>query len=142
LSGWPFAPSSHARGSILIVAVDRCQGGALAELLQGAGYTVHVSSNPVTGWDVASTVQAVVLVGSKLNWRTEDICEICSAIRRAAPSEPLIVVGPDDLEAKVRLLALGVDDYVVDPFDRTEFLVRIRCWIRRMRASLSSQNKP
>jgi two-component system phosphate regulon response regulator OmpR len=133
LSGWPLASSSHARGSILIVAVDRGQGGTLAELLQGAGYTVHVSSNPVIGWDVASTVQAVVLVGSKPNWRTEDICEICAAIRRAAPSPPLIVVGPDDLEAKVRLLMLGADDYIVDSFDQTEFLVRIRCWIRRSR---------
>lgn len=126
----------------MIVAVDHCQGGTLAELLQGAGYTVRVSSNPVTGWDAVSTVQAVVLVGSKPNWRTEHICEICSAIRCAAPSPPLIVVGPDDLEAKVRLLTLGADDYIVDPFDRTEFLVRIRSWIRRMRTVLSNQHKP
>jgi len=44
---------------------------------------------------------------------------------------PFIVVGPDDIEAKVRLFKVEADDYVVEPFDRTEFLARVSSLIRR-----------
>ena len=42
-----------------------------------------------------------------------------------------MVVGPNDIEAKVRLFELGADDYVVEPFDQTEFLARIKSLVHR-----------
>lgn len=134
MSEWPSSSLPHTRGSIQIVTVDHSRGRNLTELLRGAGYEVQLSSNSVAGADVLeSAVEAVVLIGSKPNWQIERICQICSAIRSAAPNLPMIVVGPNDLEAKVRLFKLGADDYVVDPFDRMEFLARIKCWIRKLR---------
>jgi len=76
-------------------------------------------------------MRAAVLVNSRPYWRIEQLCEICSAFRRAAPTLPLVVVGPNDLEAKVKLFELGVDDYVVESFDHKEFLARIKSIIRR-----------
>ena len=76
-------------------------------------------------------IHGAILFGSWLQCPTERICEICSAIRSAAPTLPLIVVGPDDVETKVRLFKVEADDYVVEPFDRTEFLARVSSLIRR-----------
>jgi DNA-binding response OmpR family regulator len=42
-----------------------------------------------------------------------------------------MVVGPNDIEAKVRLFELGADDYVVKPFDQAEFLARIKSLAHR-----------
>jgi DNA-binding response OmpR family regulator len=66
------------------------------------------------------------------DWRIEQICVICTAIRNVAPRLPVIVLGPNDVDAKVKLFELGADDYVVEPFDRTEFLARIDSFIRRL----------
>jgi hypothetical protein len=80
-------------------------------------------------WGMAT---AHCMVGSKQCWRIEHLCEICSAIRNTAANLPVIVVGPNDLEAKIKLFNLDADDYVVEPFNRTEFLARIDSVIRRL----------
>lgn len=100
-------------------------------MLRRVGYRVEVASDPLSCAKVPAGTQAVVLVGSQPHWRIEHICVICSAIRNAAPKLPVIVVGRNDVEAKVKLFELGADDYVVEPFDRTEFLARIDSFIRR-----------
>jgi hypothetical protein len=69
----------------------------------------------------SGAIQAAVLYGSWPHCRIEHVCEICSSLRRAAPNLPVIVVGPNDVEAKVKLFKLGADDYVVEPFDRRDF---------------------
>lgn len=51
-----------------------------------------------------------VLTFSRLHSRMKHISEVYDALGCAAPSLTLIVVGPTDLEAKVRLFELGVDD--------------------------------
>ena len=95
-------------------------------------YRVEVASHPLTGADVPVGTRAIVLVVSDPYWRIERICLICTAIRNSAPNLPLIVVGPNDIETKVTLFELGADDYVVEPFDRVEFLARLDSLIRRL----------
>lgn len=56
------------------------------------------------------------------------------AIRQSVPVVPVIVLGPDiDVETKVTLFELGVDDYMVLPFDLLEMLARVRAASRRSR---------
>jgi len=54
-------------------------------------------------------------------------------LKQAAPKLPLVVVGPNDVDAKVRLFKIGADDYVVEPFDFRELTARINSLIRRQR---------
>jgi DNA-binding response OmpR family regulator len=43
---------------------------------------------------------------------------LCIAIRQSISAEPVIVFGPDiDVETKVTLFELRMDDYMVRPFD-------------------------
>ena len=77
-------------------------------------------------------IQAAILSSSWLQCRTDRVCEICLAIRSAAPRVPIIVIGPDDLDAKIRVFKVEADAYVVEPFDRTELLARVGSLIRLM----------
>jgi DNA-binding response OmpR family regulator len=137
LSGWSGISLSRMKGSVLVIAADSLHVGNLCDMLRRAGYRVEAASVPWTGACIPVGTQAVLLVGSRPDWRIEQICVICTAIRNVAPRLPVIVVGPNDVEAKVKLFELGADDYVVEPFDRTEFLARIDSFIRRLGADSS-----
>jgi DNA-binding response OmpR family regulator len=121
--------ASARRGVVLIVASPP-GGRGLSEILRAAGYTVEVTGalvGPEVPW---AAMQLAVLLRSNPSWPIEEVCETCSAIRREAPNLPVIVLGPNDVEAKVRLFRIGADDYIVEPFDRTVFLARIDSLIR------------
>ena len=125
-----------AKGTILVHTLETPQCESLGKLLRSAGYRVVFTSDVRTGLVLRpAEIRMAVFVNSWPYWRIEQICELCSAFRLAAPNLPLVVVGPDDVEAKVKLFGLGADDYVVEPFDPTEFLARISSIIRRQHSS-------
>ena len=115
-----------------MVACDGSQGEELLEMLQRAGYQVAFTSEAQRGpnFDLAD-MKLAILFSSRSQWRMKYVSQVCDALRRAAPRLPLMVVGPNDIEAKVRLFELGADDYVVEPFDQTEFLARIKSLAHR-----------
>ena len=91
-------------------------------------------SEPTVELAAQADLQLAFVVTSNAPCRTE---EICSAIRRERPTLPIIVLGPDVAPIKLKLFALGVDDYVLDSFDRLELLARIKSLIRRHWLSLA-----
>ena len=119
---------------ILVIACDGSQGEQLLEMLQRAGYQVAFTSEAQRGpnFDLAD-MKLAILFSSRSQWRVKYVSEVCDALRRAAPRLPLMVVGPNDIEAKVRLFELGADDYLVEPFDQTEFVARIKSLITAIR---------
>lgn len=65
--------------------------------------------------------------------------EVCIEIRRLAPEMPLIVMSPKtDVATKVRLLDLGADDYLEEPFATEELIARLRSIIRSRRPYANS----
>ena len=132
MPGSPMVSASVGGGTVLVVAFSPLLARNLSDLIRGAGYRVDFASEE-TNWDkcALTVVQLAVLLSSEPYWGVEQICKICSAIRCKAPNLPVIVIGRDDVETKVRLFELGADDYVREPFDRTELLARIKAQIRR-----------
>src|SRR5215469_6004053 len=56
---------------------------------------------------------------------------VCIEIKKLAPDMPLIVISPNtDTATKVRLLELGADDYVEEPFAPEELIARLRSVLR------------
>lgn len=56
---------------------------------------------------------------------------ICIEIKKRAPDMPLIVISPNtDTATKVRMLELGADDYVEEPFAPEELIARLRSVLR------------
>ena len=52
-------------------------------------------------------------------------------LRRNSAKLPIIVLGPKVRSvAKIRLLEMGADDFVEEPFDDDELIARIRSLIR------------
>jgi DNA-binding response OmpR family regulator len=117
--------------ALLVVDGDFSIRRRLAELLMTGGFHVRLVLGGTTGMDVFGPgfPSAVVLSLQSGGTSTQDLCR---AIRQSAPAVPMIVVGPDiDVRAKVALFELGADDYIVQPFDSSEMLARLRATIRR-----------
>jgi DNA-binding response OmpR family regulator len=122
----------------ILVVDNRSHRRSLRNLLVAAGYQVefaHLNSD-LGGIIRSGSPNAVVLtwpVGKSLPQAA------CLAIRRASEAIPIIVLGPGtQTSAKVRLLELGADDFVEEPFDDVELVTRVRSLIRRSRFSAKS----
>jgi two-component system, OmpR family, response regulator len=127
----PYRPP--AAGTILLVTSTLDSVRCLGETLRGAGYQVEITLDRNVALSATSgEVQVALVVASDSHSEMDDAC---SALKRQRPNLPVIVLGPDVVAVKVRLFALGADDYVLDTLDRLELLARIKSLIRRHRRS-------
>jgi DNA-binding response OmpR family regulator len=117
--------------TVLIVAAGRQLVRDLSELLLRAGYKVDIASEVVGQTNVLTAAQLVILFSFKSFWTIGETCKICSTIRRNAPHLPIVVVGSDDVNTKVKLFELGADDYLPESFDHQELLARVRALVKR-----------
>jgi len=124
-------PASKTSGRILLVGASLTLVEYLGEMLRRVDYAVAFASEPSEWQDILTSCEVAILVDSRPVWFSGRIFDICSAIRHDSPDIPIMVVGPNDLESKVRLFKIGADDYLLDPFDHEEFLARIRALTRR-----------
>jgi DNA-binding response OmpR family regulator len=61
--------------------------------------------------------------------------EVCQHLRQQGVQTPILMLtAKDDVDEKVRGLALGADDYLTKPFEFKELLARIQALGRRRRA--------
>jgi DNA-binding response OmpR family regulator len=121
---------------ILVAASSPASVEHLTGILCEAGYAVRFTPSAYVATHSASGLRLVILVSSSGILRLKKICNMCSRIRSHAPTLPILILGPDNTEAKVRLLELGADDYIVEPFDYQEFLARVKSLIRRHHSGL------
>ena len=55
-------------------------------------------------------------------------------LKHIAPHTAMIILSPNaDVRTKVRLLELGADDYIEEPFEPLELLARVRSFVRRQK---------
>jgi two-component system cell cycle response regulator CtrA len=60
--------------------------------------------------------------------------DVIREMRRMKNATPVLILsGLSDRHTKVRSFETGADDYIVKPFDREEFLARLRAIVRRSR---------
>jgi DNA-binding response OmpR family regulator len=56
----------------------------------------------------------------------------CLEIRKSDPQIPIMIISPrTEPSTKVRLLELGADDYLGEPFEVEELVAKLRSIIRR-----------
>lgn len=60
---------------------------------------------------------------------------VCQTVRRFTQTPIIFLTALGDVADIVKGLELGADDYIVKPFDRAEFLARIKAHLRRTRAA-------
>ena len=120
-----------SRSSVLLVDDDRDLLNLLAFLVEQAGLTPLLASDPTTALDLFTKEDPSVAI-IDLNLTPWDGFELLEEVRRRSPSIPILVLtaraSEDD---KVRALDAGADDYVVKPFGHRELVARIRAHARR-----------
>jgi two-component system OmpR family response regulator len=66
--------------------------------------------------------------------------DLCSELRQAYPNLPLLMVtAKGETGQKVRGFQLGIDDYLVKPFDPEELVVRVKALMKRYRIEASQK---
>jgi DNA-binding response OmpR family regulator len=103
----------------------------MRRVLEGAGYDVTIAASDQIAMDVFRTTRAglVILDASLPGKSTQDLC--CQIRNKSKSVSILVLSAICDIEELVLLLKLGADDYITKPFNRLEFLARIRAAMRR-----------
>ena len=121
-------------GSILIVDEQERVMERIARALDGVGELTFMTG----GDDVAERAREknFDLIIVSLTMRNTDGLRVCSKLRsfeetRHAPI--LVMVDDGNTKLLVRALEMGVNDYVVRPVDRMEFLARVKTQLKRKR---------
>jgi len=103
----------------------------LANLLLRAGFEVRSGIGAsVVSTLLDSTTPEVILVN--LDHVEVPPLSTFLQVKRLAPKTALIVLSSNtEVGTKVRLLELGADDYIEEPFEPQELLARVRSFMRR-----------
>lgn len=124
---------------ILLVEDNKALSEGLFAILRGTGYAVDAVGDGASA-NAAAAAETFDLVILDLNLPEMDGLDVLRAMRaRQNKAAVLILTARGTQEEKVRGLDLGADDYMIKPFDISEFEARVRVLLRRqagLRASL------
>lgn len=123
--------TSPSVDTILVVEDDHAVQRALKRLFEAEGYAVQAVADGSLAVEMFRTSVPSAVV---LDLRLPGIPgrEVCSELKKHAPTVPIIVLSAaSDVSDKVLLLELGADDYVTKPFSPRELLARVRAALRR-----------
>jgi two-component system phosphate regulon response regulator OmpR len=116
---------------IVLLVNSSGTGEALTNLLLKAGFDVR----SVVGTDVASSLIDSTMLGAilvSLNHAEVSPLVTFLQVKLMAPDTAVIVLSSNtDIRTKIRLLELGADDYIEEPFEPLELLARVRSFVRR-----------
>lgn len=116
---------------ILLVEDNKALSEGLGALLRGSGYIVDIVGDGASA-HAAAAVENFDLVILDLNLPEMDGLEVLRAMRaRQNQAAVMILTARGAPEERVRGLDLGADDYMIKPFDISEFEARVRVLLRR-----------
>ncbi|MGE5415819.1 MAG: response regulator transcription factor [Acidobacteriota bacterium] len=117
-------------GRILVIEDDQSIADLIKLYLDKQGYTVFIFNNGPSAlekWDDIKPDLALL----DLMLPGMDGWEICQQIRKIEDVPIIVVTAKGALPDKLHGFDLGIDDYVVKPFDPLELLARIGAVLRR-----------
>jgi DNA-binding response OmpR family regulator len=118
---------------VLLVEDEPDLGAAIQRVLHQEKYIVDWVQDGTEAWSYleSSTVQYTIAILDWLLPGTSGL-ELCQRLRaNHDPLPVLILTAKDQTQDKVMGLDAGADDYLIKPFEVTEFLARVRALQRR-----------
>lgn len=123
---------------ILLVEDNDALSDGLSAILRGTGHAVDVVLDGASA-DAAAASENFDLVILDLTLPEMDGLDVLRAMRsRKSKAAVLILTARGTPEERVRGLDLGADDYMIKPFDISEFEARVRMLLRRQAGLRSS----
>jgi two-component system response regulator MprA len=119
-----------ASGRVLVIEDDAEITDALRRSLRHEGYQVRTAGDGIEALDAAAEFIPDLVV-LDLGLPRLDGMEVCRQLRADGDVPILILTARTETENRVTGLDSGADDYLVKPFERQEFLARIRALLRR-----------
>jgi DNA-binding response OmpR family regulator len=124
---------------ILVVEDDEKLNNIVCASLREAGYDPVGCSSANTALD-AMIDHTIDLIVSDIMMPGIDGFRFASMIREQDKTIPILFMSArDDISAKEKGFRIGIDDYMVKPFDISELLLRIGALLRR--AKIASEKK-
>jgi two-component system, OmpR family, response regulator MprA len=117
-------------GRVLVIEDDAEITDALRRSLRHEGYEVRTAGDGIEALDTAAEFFPDLVV-LDLGLPRLDGLEVCKQLRADSDVPILILTARTETDDRVTGLDTGADDYLVKPFERQEFLARIRALLRR-----------
>ncbi len=129
---------------ILIADDDLASARLLESILVRRQYEVIVASDGKTAWKILQQSDAPSI--AVLDWLMPgyDGLQICRKLRSADHTRPIYIILLTSNNRKEDIsegLEAGADDYMTKPFDRNEFLARIKTGVRIVQLQQNLANR-
>lgn len=116
---------------ILVVEDDKAINGLVSSCLRDKGYEVTACFNGEEGLN-AYMVGSYSLIISDIMMPVMDGFALAEEVRSLNKQVPILfMTAKDEKPAKLYAYKLGVDDYVVKPFDMDVFVLKVAAMLRR-----------
>ncbi len=123
---------------VLLIEDDAAVARSIELMLKAAGFNIYITDLGEEGVDLGKVYEYDLIV---LDLDLPDISgyDVLKQLRMARVNTPVLILsGEVDIEAKVKTLGYGADDYLTKPFNKDELVARITAIVRRSKGHAES----
>jgi two-component system cell cycle response regulator CtrA len=123
---------------VLLIEDDSAMARSIELMLRSEGFNVYTTDLGEEGIDLGKLYDYDIVV---LDLQLPDMSgfEVLKSLRLAKVQTPVMILsGNAIVEAKVRALGFGADDYMTKPFHKDELVARIQAVVRRSKGHSQS----
>ncbi len=123
---------------VLLVEDDSAVARSIELMLRSEGFNIYTTDLGEEGVDLGKLYDYDVIV---LDLQLPDMSgfEVLKSLRTAKVRTPVVILsGNAIVEAKVKALGFGADDYMTKPFHKDELVARIQAVVRRSKGHSQS----
>ena len=123
---------------VLLIEDDEQVARSIELMLKAAGFNIYTTDMGEDGVDLGKVYEYDLII---LDLGLPDISgyEVLKQLRMSRVNTPVLILsGNPDIEAKVKTLGYGADDYLTKPFNKDELIARITAIVRRSKGHAES----
>jgi two-component system, cell cycle response regulator CtrA len=124
---------------ILLVEDDTATAKSIEMMLRSEGYVCDTTDLGEDGLEIGKLYDYDIIL---LDLMLPDIdgYEVLRRLRASQVRTPILILsGLAELDAKIKGLGFGADDYLTKPFDKRELIARIQAIVRRSKGHAASE---
>ena len=127
---------------VLLIEDDSAMARSIELMLRSEGFNVYTTDLGEEGIDLGKLYDYDIIV---LDLQLPDMSgfEVLKSLRVAKVQTPVLILsGNAIVEAKVKALGFGADDYMTKPFHKDELVARIQAVVRRSKGHSQASSPP